>query len=63
MESEDKTKYRNAGAEKFRDESPDAPDVEAHKFVIEEPSEDEAGKTKTKTKYKTGARGEERDKY
>jgi hypothetical protein len=33
-----------------RDEEPD---VEAHKFVSEEPGEDDAGKTKAKFKFKT----------
>ncbi len=33
----------------------DEPDVEAHKFVSEEPGEDDAGKTKAKFKTKTRA--------
>ena len=38
---------------KFRDESSDEPEVEAHRFMTEDPTEDEAEKAKTKTKYKT----------
>jgi hypothetical protein len=33
----------------------DEPDVQAHKFASEEPSEDDAGKTKAKFKTKTRA--------
>jgi hypothetical protein len=56
MEAEEKTKYRDAAAA-------EAADVEAHKFVIEEPSEDEADKTKTKTKYAASRRDEDAGKY
>jgi hypothetical protein len=34
----------------------DEPDVEAHKFVSEEPGEDDAGKTKAKFKFKSKTR-------
>ena len=34
----------------------DDEDVEAHKFVTEEPGEDDAGKTKAKFKMKTKSR-------
>jgi hypothetical protein len=57
MEAEDKTKYR--------DESPEEPDVEAHRFFTEEPAEDDAGKTKTKFGPAAAdvAAAEARDKY
>jgi hypothetical protein len=35
------------------DNRDDDADVEAHKFVTEEPGEDDSGKTKTKFKFKT----------
>ena len=56
MDADDKTKYRDETSE---------PDVEAHKYFTEEPSEDEADKTKTKTKYgaERGNDPDERDKY
>jgi hypothetical protein len=53
MESNDK--YRD----KFAQEEPD---VEAHRFVTEDPMGDEADKTKTKTKFeKTKFRSPEGD--
>ena len=59
MDAQDKTKYAAAEAA-----AAEAADVEAHKYVIEERSEDEADKTKTKTKYAAPERrGEERGKY
>ena len=50
MDAEEKTKYR--------DESSQETDVEAHRYVTDEAAEDEADKTKTKTKYRSP---EERD--
>lgn len=40
-------------------ETRDDEDVEAHKFVTEEPGEDDSGKTKTKFKTKTKTRASE----
>jgi hypothetical protein len=48
--ADEKTKTRN-----------EEPDVEGHKFMTEEPSEDDSGKTKTKFKLKTKTRADEDD--
>lgn len=61
MEAEDKTKYR--------DESREDPDVEAHRYFTEEPAENDTGKTKTKygpaeaDAAAAAAREKYRDKY
>jgi len=41
------------------DSRDDDAEVEAHKFVTEEPGEDDSGKTKTKFKFKTKTRASE----
>ena len=47
--------------EKYRDQSSEEPDVEAHRYVTEEPFEDDPDKTKTKTKTKYRYRSPEGD--
>jgi hypothetical protein len=46
---------RNEMSDEKTDTRDDDADVEAHKFVTEEPGEDDSGKTKTKFKTKTRA--------
>lgn len=55
-----KTKFRDSN-DKFRDEPSEEPDVEAHRFVTEDPLGDDAEKTKTKTKSKFKFRSPEGD--
>jgi hypothetical protein len=44
---------REAGMSDEKKDTRDDEDVEAHKFMTEEPGEDDSGKTKTKFKTKT----------
>jgi hypothetical protein len=46
-------------ADEKSDTREDQPDVEGHKFVTDEPGEDDLGKTKTKFKFKTKTRADE----